>query len=64
MMSTAVGSFDTAVAVKFGVHFHLYTKTLINLGTEKHRKYIDRAFAMDDIGSFSLTELGHGSNVR
>ena len=56
--------FDAGVAIKGGVHFVLYVFSIFNLGTEKHKKYINRAFDFDDIGSFSLTELGHGSNAR
>ena len=57
-------SFDASVAIKSGVHFVLYVFSLINLGTEKHQKYIERAMDLHDIGSFALTELGHGSNAR
>lgn len=57
-------AFDAAVCVKFAVHFALYTKTITNLGTEKHRQRLERAKLLQDIGSFSLTEMGHGSNVR
>jgi len=64
MTSAAMYCYDAAVCVKFGVHFHLYAKTIMNLGTEKHLAFLERAKTMDDIGSFALTELGHGSNVR
>lgn len=57
-------TFDAAVAIKGGVHFVLYVFSIFNLGTEKHQKYIERAMEFQDIGSFSLTELGHGSNAR
>ena len=57
-------TFDAAVAVKGGVHFVLYIFSIFTLGTEKHQKYIERAMDLKDIGSFSLTELGHGSNAR
>ena len=64
MTSAAMYAYDPSVCVKFGVHFTLYMKTIMNLGTEKHLKFLEPAKTMDDIGSFSLTELGHGSNVR
>ena len=36
----------------------------MNLGTEKHLQFLERAKTLEDIGSFALTEMGHGSNVR
>ena len=36
----------------------------MNLGTEKHKERFENAKTLKDIGSFSLTEVGHGSNVR
>jgi acyl-CoA oxidase len=38
-------------------------QTIKNLGTAKHRKYLERAARLEDLGSFSMTELSHGSNV-
>ena len=64
MAGDCLFSFDAGVAIKYGVHFVLYCFSLYNLGTEKHRKYVDRAVELLDIGSFALTELGHGSNAR
>lgn len=64
MTSNAVYSWSPAISVKYGVHFSLYGKTLMNLGTEKHLPYIYRMMKLEDIGSFGLTEMGHGSNVR
>jgi acyl-CoA oxidase len=38
-------------------------KSIKNLGTEKHLKYIERAATLEDIGCFCMTELAHGSDV-
>jgi len=45
-------------------HYGLYCKSLKNLGTEKHRKLLIDAITLKDLGSFAMTELAHGSNVR
>lgn len=37
---------------------------MANLGTERHKIYLERASNLTDIGSFALTELTHGSNVK
>lgn len=58
-----LAEYDLAVCTRSIVHISLYTDTITNYGTEKHRKYIDRAYKLQDIGCFSMTELGHGSNV-
>lgn len=64
LLGLGIYQFLPSLCIKYGVHFYLYTKTLINLGTAKHQRYIDAACSLADIGSFSLTELGHGSNVK
>jgi acyl-CoA oxidase len=46
------------------VQYFLYTKTIKNLGTEKHKEYLQRAAELSDFGAFGMTELGHGSNVQ
>ena len=53
-----------SAGTKVGVHFGLYTKTLLSLGTKKHEKWMKRAFELSDYGCFMLTEMGHGSNVQ
>jgi acyl-CoA oxidase len=60
----SVGFMNMSAGTKVGVHFGLYTKTLLALGTQKHEKWIPRAFELEDYGCFMLTEMGHGSNVQ
>lgn len=64
MSSVGLYAWNNTNCIKHGVHFALYMRTILNLGTKKHEPYIDRAKDLVDIGSFSLTELGHGSNVK
>lgn len=56
-------SFDMAFCVRLGVHSTLYIDSLLSLGTEKHIPILDKAFSIQEIGCFAMTELGHGSNV-
>lgn len=51
------------MATKIIVHFGLYCTTLKKLGTEKHMKYLKRAYGFKDLGCFLMTEMGHGSNL-
>lgn len=62
--SNAVYNWNPTVSVKHSVHFNLYGKTLMSLGTQKHMNWVHRMMKLEDIGSFGLTEMGHGSNVR
>lgn len=58
------GHMSMSAGTKVGVHFGLYTKTMLSLGTKKHEERIRRAFTLEDYGCFMLTEMGHGSNVQ
>mmetsp|Transcript_11803 Transcript_11803/g.32165 ORF Transcript_11803/g.32165 Transcript_11803/m.32165 type:complete len:632 (-) Transcript_11803:1268-3163(-) len=55
---------DYSLAIKAGVHFTLCGGTLCKLGTERHHAaLLPLLDTLHLTGSFSMTELGHGSNV-
>ncbi len=56
--------YSLSLVIKTGVGYTLCMKTLENLGTEKHMKYVEDIRQLKEIGCFALTELGHCSNVQ
>lgn len=60
----ATGCINANTSTKYSVHYFLYVKTLVNLGTSKHKEYIKRGADLTDFGAFGMTELGGGSNVQ
>lgn len=55
LVSHAMVAYDAGFSIKNGVHIFLYLKTIFNLGTEKHKKFIENAANYRDIGCFGLT---------
>lgn len=59
-----LAQFDLSLMVKAGVQWGLFGGAVENLGTERHRDLIPRLIALDLVGCYAMTEIGHGSNVQ
>ena len=57
------GMVDGSMCTKMTVQFNLFGGTMISLGTDRHRKYLQGIDDMNVIGCFALTELGYGNNA-
>ena len=56
---------DLSVLVKFGVQFGLFGGAVHQLGTKRHHDaYLSDIAQAKLLGSFAMTETGHGSNVQ
>ncbi|HEU4513510.1 MAG TPA: acyl-CoA dehydrogenase [Nocardioidaceae bacterium] len=56
---------DLSVLVKAGVQFGLFGGAILHLGTEQHHEaYLADTITGKLLGSFAMTETGHGSNVQ
>jgi acyl-CoA oxidase len=59
-----LGMYDHSLAIKIGVHFFLWGSAIKFLGTKRHHdKWLSDTENYVIKGCFSMTELGHGSNV-
>lgn len=57
--------YDHSLAIKLGVHFFLWGGAIQFFGTKRHHdKWLKATEDYGVKGCFSMTELGHGSNVR
>ncbi|XP_024393119.1 acyl-coenzyme A oxidase 3, peroxisomal [Physcomitrium patens] len=60
-----LGTFDHSLAIKLGVHIHLWGGAIQYLGTKRHHdKWLKITEDYQVRGCFAMSELGHGSNVR
>ena len=62
--SISIGLTNAAVGIMFASHFGLYCKTIKSFGTEKHQEDLMKGCAVEEIGSFWMSEIGHGSNIQ
>uniref|UniRef100_A0A7S1KP28 Acyl-coenzyme A oxidase n=1 Tax=Percolomonas cosmopolitus TaxID=63605 RepID=A0A7S1KP28_9EUKA len=56
--------FPASASVKLGVQLLLFSGSLMNLGTERHKDVLRRAEKGEIMGAFGMTELAHGSAVQ
>lgn len=59
-----LAQFDLSLMVKSGVQWGLFGGAIENLGTERHKHYIEKLINLDVLGCFAMTETGHGSDVQ
>lgn len=56
---------DLSLLVKIGVQFGLFGGAVARLGTDRHHAaYLEDIMTGQLLGSFAMTEVGHGSNVQ
>lgn len=56
---------DLSVLIKFGVQFGLWGGSVLQLGTRSHHtRWLPGIGSLALPGSYAMSELGHGSNVR
>eukprot|EP01133_Synstelium_polycarpum_P004357 gene4357-5087_t len=63
-MIEVLATYNNHICTKLGTHYSLWGGTILLLGTERHEKYIKPSDSAEILGCFSMTEIGHGSNVR
>lgn len=65
IMAELAGVYDLGLWVRNGVHFGLFVGAIMGQGdTEQQDAWMVPALTLELFGSFSMTELGHGSYTR
>lgn len=59
-----IGSVNPSLTIKSGVQWGLWGGAVDNLGSERHRHYIEKIQNAELLGCYAMTERGHGSNVQ
>lgn len=61
----SVAAIDHSLDIKMGVHYGLFGGTITLMGDDEQcAKWTPKIESCQMLGSFSMTELGHGSNVK
>ena len=59
-----IGAVNPTLTIKSGVQWGLWGGAVDNLGSERHRHYIEKIQNAELLGCYAMTERGHGSNVQ
>ncbi|EPZ31508.1 Acyl-CoA dehydrogenase/oxidase domain-containing protein [Rozella allomycis CSF55] len=57
------GQVDGSMATKLTVLFNLFGGSVLRLGSERHRHYLEGIDNLSVVGCFALTELAYGNNA-
>lgn len=61
----SVGALDHSLDIKMGVHYGLFGGTVSLMGDDDQgARWMPKVESCEMLGCFSMTELGHGSNVK
>uniref|UniRef100_A0AAY4A0X4 Acyl-coenzyme A oxidase n=1 Tax=Denticeps clupeoides TaxID=299321 RepID=A0AAY4A0X4_9TELE len=64
VLNDCLGMYDWSLGAKFFLNKGMFGATVGNTGSKRHDKFVQDTENMMTFGSFSLTELSHGSNTR
>ncbi|XP_044730843.1 peroxisomal acyl-coenzyme A oxidase 3-like [Chrysoperla carnea] len=62
--NTALFQYDTSLALKILLGFGLFQNSIRSMGTDRHFHLLEESDEGKITGSFSLTEISHGTNTK